>query len=261
MTLPETMTQHDFVGLTETLSRAISLRLPPVAVCLVDELPSGVPAFAGRVAAGCRFWQEAATQAFATEAADHASCAIGTYTHNLASPSPQHDTDRSNALEAFASLGYVRPEDLPLIPVLARRPRYVVYAPLDKCPLKPDVVLLFVTAAQALVVAEAAQQVEGKIAPALGRPACAVVAEVTNGGRAALSLGCCGARAYLDVLSDDVSIWGLPGARLAEYVARISALAQANATLTQFHRLRDADVKSGRAPSVLESLERLRVSS
>ena len=34
--------------------------------------------------------------------------------------------------------------------------------------------------------------------PAMGRPACAVVPQAINSGQAALSLGCCGARAYLD---------------------------------------------------------------
>lgn len=55
-----------------------------------------------------------------------------------------------------------------------------------------------VNANQTLILSEATQQVEKQNPPAMGRPACAVVAQVMNTGRAALSSGCCGARAYLD---------------------------------------------------------------
>ena len=65
----------------------------------------------------------------------------------------------------------------------------------------------------------------------MGRPACAVVPQVMNTGRAALSLGCCGARAYLDRLTDDVAIFAIPGAKLEAYTRRIESLAKANAVL------------------------------
>jgi hypothetical protein len=70
-------------------------------------------------------------------------------------------------------------------------------------------------------------------------------------------LGCCGARAYLDVLTDDVALWALPGARIAEYAARIQVLAQANNVLTQFHQIRRGDIEAGKSPSVKESIARL----
>src|SRR5206468_29705 len=87
--------------------------------------------------------------------------------------------------------------------------------------------------------------------------ACAVVPHVVNQRAAALSLGCCGARAYLDVLSDDVAIFALPGARLDAYVARIAELAKANSVLASFHALRRKDVEAGASPTVKQSLERL----
>jgi hypothetical protein len=43
--------------------------------------------------------------------------------------------------------------------------------------------------------------------PATGRPACAVIPQVLNCGKATLSLRCCGARAYVDVLTDSVALW------------------------------------------------------
>jgi hypothetical protein len=97
---------------------------------------------------------------------------------------------------------------------------------------------------QGLVITEAVQQVDPDVPPALGRPACAIIPQAVNTGRAALSLGCCGARAYLSALSDDIALWALPGAKLAEYTEPIAALAHANATLMKFHELRLKDVES-----------------
>jgi uncharacterized protein (DUF169 family) len=137
---------------------------------------------------------------------------------------------------------------IPLIPVLAQRHRHIVYAPLAATPLPPDAVLLFVGAAQTLVLVEAAEGVDGGRPPAMGRPACALIPQVVNQRAAALSLGCCGARAYLDMLADDVAIFALPGARLAECATRIVELAKANSVLAAFHRLRRRDVEAGREP-------------
>ncbi len=96
--------------------------------------------------------------------------------------------------------------------------------------------LLFVNANQTLILSEATGQVENQNAPAMGRPACAVVPQVMNTGRAALSLGCCGARAYLDILTDDVAVFAIPGAKLEAYARRIQALAKANDVLSKFHQ-------------------------
>jgi hypothetical protein len=105
-----------------------------------------------------------------------------------------------------------------------------------------------------LILSEATQQIEHQNAPAMGRPACAVIPQVMNTGRAALSLGCCGARAYLAVLTDNVALFAIPGAKLAAYTERITALAQANAVLSKFHTIRRHDVEAGNAPTIKESL-------
>ena len=107
------------------------------------------------------------------------------------------------------------------------------------------------------MLAEATESVERARAPAMGRPACAVVPQVKNSGAAALSLGCCGARAYLDAFGDDVALYGLPGRRVAEYAQRVTELARANAVLTTFHTIRRKDVEAGGRPTIAESLTRM----
>jgi uncharacterized protein (DUF169 family) len=161
------------------------------------------------------------------------------------------------ALKVFSDLSYVRPEDIPLIPVLQSRSRYVTYGPLAQIPVDPDVVLLFIRPDQALIVSEASQQLESNLPPAMGRPACAIIPQAINSGRSALSLGCCGARAYLDVLPDNVALYAIPGKGIAAFAERVTALSKANTILTRFHQLRRRDVESGKEPTVQESLAAL----
>jgi uncharacterized protein (DUF169 family) len=240
----------------QILSDSLNLRQPPVAISFTESAPEGVGNHKGQAPAGCRFWEDAAYSTFVTTAADHGLCAIGVYTHNL-EPTPAQQTDLIDALTVFSDLGYVRPQDLPLIPALATQSKYVVYAPLAETPLPPDVVILFINASQTLILSEATQQVENQNPPAMGRPACAVVPQVMNTGRAALSLGCCGARAYLDTLTDDVAIFAIPGAKLKAYAERIEALSKANALLSKFHHLRRRDVEAGQQPTIKQSLAAL----
>jgi uncharacterized protein (DUF169 family) len=180
-------------------------------------------------------------------------CSIGQYTHNL-DMAPAAGKDLGDALKVFAELGYVREQDVAQIPVLQSKPKYVIYGPLADIPVQPDVVLLFVRADQTLILSEASQQLENGMPPAMGRPACAIIPQAKNTGRSALSLGCCGARAYLDVLTDDVALYAIPGASIESFAERIAALANANGILSKFHQLRRRDVEAGRSPTVQESL-------
>jgi uncharacterized protein (DUF169 family) len=141
--------------------------------------------------------------------------------------------------------------------VIQREVRHIAYGPLAEFRIDPDVVLLFAHAQQGLILSEAVSRVDKGIPPAMGRPACAVVPQVLNHGRAAMSLGCCGARAYLDLLSDSIAMWALPGSKLNEYCEQIVILARANKTLALFHERRKEDVASGGRPTVRQSLERL----
>ena len=243
----------NYSEIAATLTQSLGLTQPPVAVCLADEIPAGVERWSGRIPAGCRFWQEAATRVFATSAGDHDLCSIGLYTHGL-EMSPQAQTDLGDALKVFAGLTYVREQDVAAIPVLASKSKYVIYGPLAQTPIEPDVVLLFVRADQTLILSEASQQLEGGMPPAMGRPACAIIPQAHNTGQSALSLGCCGARAYLDVLQNDVALYAIAGVTLSAFAERIAALAHANGILTKFHQLRRRDIEAGKTPTIQESL-------
>lgn len=245
-----------YANLAYLLTDALELTQPPIAITFTEQVPANIPARTTQAAAGCRFWQDAAEGAFATSAQDHALCSIGCYTHNLPM-SEATQADLADTLKVLADLTYITEQDLAQIPALQSQPKHILYSPLSETQLAPDVVLLFVSASQTLILTEATQQVENNLPPAMGRPACAIVPQVINTGRAALSLGCCGARAYLDTLTQDVALFAIPGARIEAYARRIEALSKANALLTRFHHLRRQAVASGQSPTIKESFAAL----
>ena len=244
---------ENYAALAQELVETLHLEQPPIAISFSDTPPAGVKAHDGGAPAGCRFWQDAATSTFVTTARDHELCAIGVHTHNMQTSAAQQK-DLMDALKVFADLGYVRAEDIPQIPVVQNQAKHVTYARLAVTPLPPDVALLFVRPDQTLILSEATQQIEGDHAPAMGRPACAVVAQVMNSGRPAMSLGCCGARAYLDTFTEEKAIFAIPGRKLEAYAERLATLAKANGILSRFHQMRRAEIAAGRRPSVEESL-------
>ena len=239
------------------LMTALELSLPPIAIAFCDVVPKDVPDFDGVVPAGCAFWQEAATHTFATSARDHELCSIGIHTHNMSETPASQPDELQASLQAMIGLDYVREEEVAAIPVMQREAKHALYGPFADFPVDPEVVFLFAHAQQGLIVSEATARVDGGVPPAMGRPACAVVPQVINHGHAAMSLGCCGARAYIDSLTDSVALWALPGSKLDQYCEQIEVLARGNKTLSTFHELRRKDVQSGERPTVKESLQRL----
>lgn len=252
---------NQFEGIAKTLTDSLQLKTPPVAVSFTDAPPPGVASSTQPAPAGCAFWERGARAAFVTSPKDHEKCAIGMYTHHMPLDTASRQKDLNDCLKVFGDLGYVRPEDVPGIPILKQEGKYVTYAPLDSAPVPPNVVLLFANSRQSLAITEAIQQVDSGIPPEMGRPACAVIPQTANSSRPALSLGCCGARAYLNTLTDDIALWALPGEKIAEYANRIKVLSEANNILTKFHQLRRKDVEQGKSPTVEESLARLQGSA
>jgi uncharacterized protein (DUF169 family) len=243
--------------LAKDLMTSLELSLPPIAISFCEAAPPGIAAFEGTVPAGCSFWQKAATSTFVTSAKDHELCVIGVHTHNLSPRPPSFPGEMQEVLKAMNGLDYVREEEVAAIPVVQREVKHVLYGPLAEFPVKPEAVLLFAHAQQGLILSEAVARVDKGSPPAMGRPACAVVPQVLNHGHAATSLGCCGARAYLDALSDSVALWAFPGSKLEQYCTEIQTLARANKTLTVFHARRREDIEAGKKPTVRQSLERL----
>jgi uncharacterized protein (DUF169 family) len=215
----------------------LGLSRRPVAVSFRDEPPAGVSAFAGSEPSGCSFWRLAeAGRTFYTVPGDHHNCPIGSYTHAIPLP-PQRASELEQTLGFMGGLGYVRLEEVPGIPVLARTPGAVVYAPLGDTPVDPDVVLVAGRPGRLMLLLEAAGRAGVTTQPGLlGRPTCMALPAALAGGTIA-STACIGNRVYTD-LGDDELYVAIPGRDLARVVAELTTIISANDTLASYHRER-----------------------
>ena len=247
----------ELTQLSERLMVALKLTATPVAVTFSHDAPASGPEPSLMVPAGCKFWELGAKERLVTRAAHHQLCSIGVHTHNFDDAPAKQSGELEATLATMQGLDYARLEEVRSLPVMETPSRFVVYAPLAEAVDTPAAVLLFADAGQGLIITEALTRVDGDSPLALGRPACALIPQVVNSGRSASSLGCCGARAYLDTFDDSTTLWALPGVNLEDYVEAVETFATANSLLRRFHDQRRMDVAAGKMPSVEESLERL----
>src|SRR6202171_3877101 len=145
----------------------------PVAVAYLERAPDSVKKFQGSEPSGCSFWRLAAdNRTFYTVPEDHFNCAVGAYTHNIAL-SPEREQETGITLKMMFDLGYVKPEEVPQIPRLAKKPAVVVYSPLGETRVAREVVFFLHQPRPAMLLNEPANRA-GVAAgsPALGRPTC-----------------------------------------------------------------------------------------
>jgi uncharacterized protein (DUF169 family) len=205
----------------------------PVAVTFLDGPPANVQKFAGTEPSGCSFWRLAAEgRTFYTVPENHFNCAVGAYTHNI-TLSPQREKETEQTLKMMFDLGYVKPEEVPQIPRLAKSPKAILYAPLGEAAAAPDIVLFAVRPAGAMLLQEAASRAGvGNGAPALGRPTCmALPASLQHG--AITSLGCIGNRVYTGLGEDEMYV-ALRGKDLPAVAEALKTIGNANAALRDY---------------------------
>jgi len=225
--------QTNWKQLEEKIGSAVKPSRRPVAVSFLDAAPTNVKRFDGTEPSSCSFWRLAANGAvFYTVPENHFNCAVGAYTHNI-TLSPEREKETDQTLKMMFDLGYVKPEELPQIPRLAKAPAAIVYAPLGDAPVAPDVVLFACKPSGAMLLSEAANRAGvSSGAPALGRPTCmALPASLQHG--AILSLGCMGNRVYTG-LSEDEMYFVLRGADLAAVADALTVITTANAALNDY---------------------------
>lgn len=220
------------------LQQLLDLKTAPVAVTFRDQAPAGVAHIGSPEPAGCGYWRRAASgEVFYTDAADHKRCPVGAHTHNV-KLSPEESKELEGLVQTMVGLEYLKMSDVPQIPTRKEPFGVAVYAPLDRAPLPPDVVLVRGNARQLMLLAEAAESagVSGS-SPTMGRPTCAVLPEAINSARTSASFGCIGNRVYTG-LGDNEAYFAIPGAALSVVEERLRVIVRANAELEKFHRAR-----------------------
>jgi uncharacterized protein (DUF169 family) len=226
----------DYPRIEHDLMVQMSLKDRPVAVTAMDAPPEGIEKFKGVQPSGCSFWRLASQgRTFYTVADDHYNCPIGSHTHNLPLPAARaHELNET--LGFMTGIGYIRMEEVPSLPRLPKTPGVVVYSPLAKTPVEPDVVLFWGPPGRVLLLQEAA--IRSDVAAAqlstLGRPTCMVVPAALAHGVVA-SAGCIGNRVYTGLDECDLYV-AVPGRDLLRVAGEIATISMANNTLLMYHQ-------------------------
>jgi len=230
-------------NLEQRLAATVKFSRRPVAVSFLEAIPADVEQFAGSEPSSCSFWRLAAAgRVFYTLPENHFNCAVGAYTHNIAL-SPEREKETEQTLKFMFDLGYVKPEEVPQIPRLAKAPVAIVYAPLGETPVPPSVVLFACKPTGAMLLSEAANRAGvASGAPALGRPTCMALPASLQMG-AILSLGCVGNRVYTG-LGEDEMYFVLRGQDLAAVADALTTIASANSALQEYAQGRRAELAS-----------------
>lgn len=211
------------------ITASLNLDDTPIALALTDGPPAGVPILADAVPSACSLWRRAATGVFYAPAESHHNCPIGTMTMGFDLPAGVA-TDLQAVVGLMSAEGYLAEGEPAKIPVIDKSADGIVYGPLENFPIEPDLALLWLSPAQAMLVAEAAGSVQWTSATpsqVYGRPACTALPVAMNGGHPAISFGCIGMRTFT-AISGDRLLAALPGPDLEHFADALVAVAATN---------------------------------
>jgi uncharacterized protein (DUF169 family) len=212
-----------YAEISETLKRTLSLSGSPVAVKLAkskEAIPAGIPE-AKEVVRHCQMVNMARRDGAVFYApADKHQCNGGAWALGLKEITPSLRTgEHYFKLGKFESMSAcVRTMDR--IPHLSSGETYAtVYAPLEKTPFDPDVVVIVTTPRNMLKLAQACLfRLGGRISPAMAgiQSVCSdATAQPYLTGTANFSLGCDGSRKFSGI-ADEEMVMGFPVELLPE---------------------------------------------
>jgi uncharacterized protein (DUF169 family) len=218
------MNKDEAATLDRDLRELLGLSVPPIAIAFADSVPAGMarpggtmpaPTADGRtgaVAAGCVFWNQALEGAFATVAADHGNCSVGSYTHGFKTlPEAAQGAD----VQALVGAEWVTMEAAAGIPTVAKKPEAVLYGPLAAAAFDPDVVFLRLNGKQLMLVNDAWPGLRFE-----GKPQCHIIPIAQAQGAVAVSSGCMLSRVRTGMSNNEVTC-ALPVAKLGALVAQL----------------------------------------
>lgn len=220
------MAKTDYARLNQSLTALLGLGAPPIAITFLDAPPSSMPRVSdpmpapapdgrtGAVAAGCVFWMMATEKSFATMAADHANCSVGSVTHGFKTLA---EVAKAGDVAALIESNWVTPEAMRGITTVTKKPGAIVYGPLGKTSLDPDVVFLRVNGKQLMLLHNSCPDLRFE-----GKPQCHIIAIAKEKGELVVSTGCMLSRVRTGMPNDQVT-FALPGHRLVELVERLKA--------------------------------------
>jgi uncharacterized protein (DUF169 family) len=234
--------------LATTIRSSLGLDLPPVSLTFVDEAPQGMPGPPRVVPSACSFWRDAEQGTFFAPAGDHYNCLIGTMVMGFEIP-PERQGDLGTLVETMCGHSYIGADEPAAIPTVKTPHAGIVYGPLADATATPDVVLIWVTARQAMLCNEAmgtASWTAGS-PTTTGRPGCAALPLAMSERAPSISLGCAGMRRFTGI-DDGRLLVAVPGNEVESFAAALQEIARANATMDEFYAGQQAAVAGGVVP-------------
>lgn len=220
------MPKTDYARLNQSLTALLGLGVPPIAITFLDAPPPSLPrppgpmpapapdGRTGAVSAGCVFWMRATEKSFATVAADHGNCSVGSVTHGFKTLA---EVAKAGDVAALVESNWVSPGAMRGIATVTKKPGAVAYGPLGQTTLDPDVVFLRVNGKQLMLLHDACPDLRFE-----GKPQCHIIAIAKEKGELAVSSGCMLSRVRTGMPNSEVT-FALPGHRLPELVERLKA--------------------------------------
>ena len=201
------------------MESALGLSKPIVAVSFNPDV-SKLRRSTDVVESSCVFWTKALDGAFYTTPDQHLHCSVGAVTHGYRAAKDSLPGAGLADIDLLTSVGWIGKNDilgLPALPLEAQR--NIGYAPLDKSPFVPDIVLLFADSQQAALIKEAAPDSKVTVKPTCqGLP-------LANEGDVVIGLGCTASRTRSGYEESEIVVT-LNAKKLASFVDRLEKIAK-----------------------------------
>jgi uncharacterized protein (DUF169 family) len=222
--------------LATKLTELLGLEQPPVAMTMVDAAPEGLDAADRPVPSSCTFWREAEKGVFYATAQQHFNCPVGSHVMGFDLPEDVQQ-QLGGLVQSMCDAQYLDMAEVAQIPAMQKKGAGVVYGPLSEYPIEPDVVLMWLTASQAMVYNEAtgnASWTASTPGTVSGRPGCTALPLAMINGEPKMALGCIGMRTFTGI-ADDRLLAAVPGDKVEEFAAALERTVTANAGMRSFY--------------------------
>ena len=179
----------DRAATAERLTALLSLRNPPIALAFVDRPPNGIVHVSKPVPSACTFWRRAELGTFYASAEQHYNCPIGSMVMGFDLPATMSER-LGGLVQSMCDARYLSMDEAAKVPDVGRNSVGIVYGPLCEFPLDPELVVIWVNVAQAMLYSEAAGRAAwtGAQMDITGRPSCAALPRALHSNQPGMSL-------------------------------------------------------------------------
>ncbi len=224
--------------ISESLSLCLALRNPPVGLTFVKEPPKGVQEWKVEVPSACRLWREAETRVFYADQDRHFNCPVGGMVMGFDLPA-RVKGELQSVVEKMTGCNYLQAEETGHLPSVPGQKSGIVYGPLSQFPLLPDLVLLWLTPRQVMILEEGiggTRWTPNGGMQIFGRPSCAALPVALSEKKSTVSLGCIGMRTFTEI-EDDRLLVALPGSQLDDsFIDGVKQSVEANRQMLDFYQ-------------------------